>query len=289
MRRGQHFADEHPHRGAGWAEAGQHQHEDRHDPHAHLYEQVDREGLIGAMRLQEPAVEGQQDEEGGSGQDRRDADAALLVEDHGDTVPTGEHQDGPRQDEHAALPVHAAGPAPDQVAAAVLVPHRHPTHDGDDNRGPRHGEDQVQPRELIEDAVAVRRQHPGQGDGENDAGPVGQHPGRGQRARLQEAGPQRLDARPGLGIEDELGPQIRPYRVGRQRHGRRHALDDDFGRRRVGGLRPAHTRALAAVVSSSMPIRSICGRICRCTSSPPAMLTWMPSDDRTATPPTVSV
>ena len=43
---------------------------------------------------------------------------------------------------------------------------------------------------------------------------------------------------------------------------------------------------VALAASSSMPMRSIAGRIWRCSSSPPSTLTWMPSAERTSTPDT---
>ena len=88
----------------------------------------------------------------------------------------------------------------------------------------------------------MRREHAGQRDGEDDAGPVGQHAGRRQRPGLQQPGPQRLDAGSRLGVEDELGTEIRPHRVGGERHRGRHALDDELGRRRVRAP-PARSRA----------------------------------------------
>ncbi len=146
----------------------------------------------------------------------------------------------PRQDDHGPLPVHPPGPAAHQVAAPVLVPHGHPPHHRDDHRGPRHGEDEVEGRQLVEDPVAVRRQQAGQRDGEDDAGPVGQHARGRQGSRLQQPGPHRLDTGPGLLVEQELRPEVGAHRVGRQRHRRRHGLDDDLGRRRVRRLEVAH-------------------------------------------------
>ena len=179
-------------------------------------------------------------------------------------------------DEHGALPVHASRPAPHQVATAVLVPHGHPPHDGHHDRRPRHGEDEVQPGQLVQHPVAVGRHEAGQGDGEDDAGAVGQHTGGGQGPRLQEAGPHRLDAGPRLAVAEELRTEVGTDGVGCQRHRRRHGLDDDLGRRRLRRVGVRHTWALAAA-SSARPIRSIRGRICRCNSCPPAGLMWMPS------------
>ena len=105
----------------------------------------------------------------------------------------------------------------------------------------------------------MRRQQAGQGDGEDDAGAVGQHAGHGQRSRLQQAGPHRLDAGPRLRVEEELRTEVGTDRIGRQRHGGRHGLDDDLGRRRLRRLGVRHAWALAAV-SSSMPIRAIVGQ-----------------------------
>ena len=77
---GHDLADEHADRRAGRPEAGQHQHEHGDHPYAHLDQEVHREGLVRAVGLEEAAVEREEDEEGGRGEDGRDADAALLVE-----------------------------------------------------------------------------------------------------------------------------------------------------------------------------------------------------------------
>ena len=68
----------------------------------HLHQEVAGQRPVGPVRLQQAAVEREQDEEGGGGQDRGDADAALLVQQHGHAVPAGEHDHGPDQDEQVA-------------------------------------------------------------------------------------------------------------------------------------------------------------------------------------------
>ena len=88
----------------------------------------------------------------------------------------------------------------------------------------------------------MRGEQPGQRHREDDAGPVGQHAGDGQRAGLEQAGPHRLDAGPGPVVEEELGAEGRADRVGSQGHGGRHALDEDLGRRRLG-LAGRHPRS----------------------------------------------
>ena len=276
MHRRDDLPHQHAHCGTRGAEAGQHEHEHGGHPNAGFQHEVDGERPVTAMGLQETAVEREEDEERGGGQDGRNADPALLVEQHRHAVAADEHHDRPQQDEHRPLAVHAPRPAPDQMATAVLVPHGHPSHHGDHDGGPRHGEDQVQPRQLVEDAVPVRRQEAGQGHREHDTGAVGQDAGHGQRSRLQEAGAHGVDTGTRLRVEEQLCAEVGTDGIGRQRHGGRHGLDDDLGRRRLRRLRVRHTWALAAV-SFSMPIRAISGRICGCSSCPPAGLMWMPS------------
>ena len=186
-----------------------------------------------------------------------------------------------------ALPVHPAGPAPHEVAGAVLVPDGHPPHHRHHDGRSGHGQDQVEARQLVEDAVAVGREQTGQRDGEDDAGAVGQDAGRGQGPGLQEAGPHGLDARARLGVDEQVGAERGPDGVGGEGHGGRHRLDHDLGRGGVRDLGVAHVWAFAA--SSSMPMRSTAGRIWRCRSSPPSTLTWMPSEERTSTPDTEAV
>ena len=140
------LADEDADRGAGRAVAGRHEHDHGDHPEAHLHQQVGRQRPVGPVRLQEAPVEREQDEEAGGGQDGRDADAALLVEQHRHAVPAGEDDDRPHQHDQGALPVHPAGPAPHQVARAVLVPERDASHHRDHHRGPGHGQNEVQAR-----------------------------------------------------------------------------------------------------------------------------------------------
>ena len=140
----------------------------------------------------------------------------------GDTVPADEDDHRPEQDEHRALAVHPPRPAPHQVAAPVLVPHGYPPHDGHDHGRPGHGKDQVEARQLVEDAVAVRREESGQRHRQDDAGPVGQHTRDRQGPGLQKAGPEGLDAGPGLRVEQQLGSEVGADGVGGQRHGGRH-------------------------------------------------------------------
>ena len=113
----QHLADQDADGRAGRAEAGQDQHEHGDEPHAHLDQQVDGQRPVGPVRLEQAAVEGEEDEEGRRGQDGGDPDAAGLVEEHGHAVAAQEDDDHPDQDEHGALPVHPAGPAAHEVAA----------------------------------------------------------------------------------------------------------------------------------------------------------------------------
>ena len=282
VRRRRHLADEDAHGRTGGPVARRHQDDDGHDADAHLHQQVDRQRPVGPVRLQQAPVERQQDEEGRGGENRGDADAALLVEEHGHAVAAREHDHGPDEDDQRALAVDPPRPAAHEMAGAVLVPDGDPAHDGHHDGRARHGQDQVEAGELVEDAVAVRREEPGQRDGEDDAGAIGQHAGGGQRSRLQQPGPHRLDARSRVRVEEELGAQVRADCVGGQCHGRRHGLDHDLGRGGVRDLGVVHARAFAA--SSSMPIRSTAGRIWRCSNSPPSTLTWMPSAERTSTP-----
>ena len=266
VRRRHDLADQHADRRTRGPEPGEHQHEHRDQAHADLDHEVGRQRPVGPVRLQEAAVEREEHEEGGRGEDGRDADAALLVQQHGHAVPADEHEDRPRQDEHRALPVHPPGPAAHQVAAPVLVPHGHPPHHGDDHGRPGHGEDQVEARQLVEDAVAVRREEARQRDGEDDAGPVGEDAGRRQRPRLEQPRPHRLDARD--------APRRRggaPRRGWGRPHWARATSPPGRTRRRP---RPAATppasgsvtRWAFAAVSFSMPMWSISGRISRCSS-----------------------
>ena len=211
----------------------------------------------------------------------------LLVEQHRHAVPAGEHHGRPDQHHQGALAVHPPGPPPHQVAGPVLVPEGDAPDDRDHHGGARHRQNEVQARELVEDAVAVGREQAGQRHREDDRGPVGDDARGGQGAGLQEAGPHRFDAGVGLGVEEQLGAEIGPDRVGSQGHGGRHRLDDDLGRGGARDLGIVHVRALAA--PSSRPIRSTAGRIWRRSSSPPSRLTWTPSVDRTSTPDTDSV
>ena len=140
-RRGHDLADEDADRGPRRAEAGPDEDHDRDQADADLDEKVRRQRPVGPVGLQQPAVEGEEDEEAGGSQDRRDADAALLVEQHGHTVPAREHDDRPHEDDHGPLSVHPPPPAPDQVPIAVLVPDGDPTHHGHHHGGPGHRED----------------------------------------------------------------------------------------------------------------------------------------------------
>ena len=281
------LAEQHADRRARGAVPGGHQGEDRDHPDAHLHQQVRRQGPVGPVGLQEAPVEREQDEEGGRGQDGRNADAALLAEQHGHCVPAAEDDHRPHEDDQGALPVDAAGPAADEVARAVLVPERHPPHHRHHDGGAGHRQNEVEAGQLVEDPVAVRREEAGQGDGEDDAGAIGQDAGRGQRPGLQEPGPHRLDARARLGVDEEIGAERGPDGGGSEGHGGRDGLDQHLGRGGVRGLGVAHVWAFAA--SSSMPMRSTAGRIWRCRSSPPSTLTWMPSEERTSMPDTEAV
>ena len=251
MRGGHDLADQHADRGTGGPEPGQHEHQHGGQADADLDQEVGRQRPVGAVGLQQAAVEGEQHEECRRGEDRRDADAALLVEQHRHAMPAHEHEHGPGQDEHGALAVHTARPAAHQLRIPALAPDGHPAHDGDHHRRARHGEDQVQPRELIEDSVAVRREQAGQHDGEHHAGPVGQHAGGRERARLQQPGPHRLDARARVGVEEEFRAEVRSDRVGCERHGGGHGLHDDLGRRRL--LRLRRLRCLRPVTRGPGP------------------------------------
>ena len=245
VRRGHDLPDEDADRGSRGAEAGQHEDDHGDEADADLHEQIHRQRPIGPVRLQQSAVEREEDEEGGGRQDRRDADAALLVQQHGHVVPAGEHDHGPQQDDQGPLPVHPPSPSSDQVAAAVLVPDGHATHHGHHHRGPRHRENEIQPRQLVEDPVAVGGEQAGQRDGEDDAGPVGHDARRGERARLQEAGPHRLDSGPRLVVEEQIRPEGGTDRVGRERHRRRHGFDDDLGGGRLRRVGTRHARSVA--------------------------------------------
>ena len=81
---------------------------DRDHPHADLDHEVGRQRPVGAVGLEQAAVERQEDEERGGGQDRRDADAALLVQQHGHAVPADEHDRRPRP-ARASCPAGAPG------------------------------------------------------------------------------------------------------------------------------------------------------------------------------------
>ena len=81
------LADEDADGRAGGPEAGGDERQDGDDADAHLDQEVDRQRLVGPVGLQEAPVEREQHEEGRRGEDRRDADAALLVQQHGHAVP----------------------------------------------------------------------------------------------------------------------------------------------------------------------------------------------------------
>ena len=100
----------------------------------------------------------------------------------------------------------------------------------------------------------MRREQAGQGDGENDAGTVGQHAGGGQGPRLQQTGPHRFDARPGLGVEEEFRAEVGTDPVRGERHGGRNGFDDDLGRGGARNLGIVHARAFAASSFHADPI-----------------------------------
>ena len=113
MRRRDDLADEHADGCARRPEAGRDEHEDRHHAEAGLDQEVRRQRAVGPVGLQQPAVEGEEDEEGGGGQDGRDADAALLVEQFGHAVPGREDDDRPQEDRPRCT---AGAPAPPSAA-----------------------------------------------------------------------------------------------------------------------------------------------------------------------------
>ena len=85
MRGRHHLADEHPDRRTGGTESGGDEGHHGDDPETDLDQEVDRKWPVGPVRLQEAPVEREQDEEGGRREDRRNANAALLVQQNGDT------------------------------------------------------------------------------------------------------------------------------------------------------------------------------------------------------------
>ena len=234
VERGDHLADQDAHGCAGWPEAGEHQYQDGHQAYPDLHDQVDRERRVATARLEQPAVEREQHEERRRGEDGRDADAALLVQQQRHPVAAGEDHRRPQDNQQGALAVHSPGPAANQVSAAVLVPDRHPAHHRDHHRGARHGDDEEQAGQLVQHAVAVRVEQPCQRDRQHDAGAVGDHARDGQRPRLQQPGADGLDARFRSRVEEELRAEIRTDRIRSQRHRRGHPFHQEFCRSRLG-------------------------------------------------------
>ena len=198
-----------------------HEHQDGHRPHPGLDQKVRGQRTVGPPGLQEAPVEREQDEEGRRGQDGGDADPAALPEQDGDPVPAGEDENRPADDDQRALAVHPAGPAADEVARPVLVPHGHPPDHGHHHGRAGHGEDQEQAGELVEHPVGVRVEQPGQGNGDDHVGPVRHQPRRGQGTGLEEPRPHGLDPGLALRIERELAPERQATGAGRQGDGGR--------------------------------------------------------------------
>ena len=90
--------------------------------------------------------------------------------------------------------------------------------------------------------------------------------------------PARIDSTPGrlAGVEEELRTEVRPDRVRRQRHGRRHRFDDDLGG--LGLLRVRHAGAPGVVRATESsgcrrppggrPVRATRGMAIRTTLAP---------------------
>ena len=229
----------------GGAVAGLHQDEHGDQPHAHLDEQVAGQRPVGPVGLEQAAVEARaarrRPPQPGW---RRCPIAAGLVEQHGHGVAAEEDHDRPGQDEHGALAVHPAGPAAHQVPRAVLVHHRHPAHHGHHDGGPGHGEDQVEPGELVEHPVAVRGEQRASATVSTTLAPLATTPAMANGPAWSR--PARIDSTPGrrLGRRGaDLAPSVGTDRVGRERHRRRHGFDDDLGRRRLSGVGTRHAAA----------------------------------------------
>ena len=212
-----------------------HEDQDEDGACAAFHQEVARQGAVGPSGLEQPPIQREQHEESGRREDGGDADPAALSQQFGDPVAGGEDQSGPGHDGQRALTVDPPGPAPDEMLRTAVGPHRDPPDHGHHDGRARHREDQEEPGQLVERPVGVRREDPGHGHGDDDVGPVGDNPGGGQRARLEQTRSQGFDARAGFGIERELPAEGESAAARRQGNGGRNPLDQYLDRARASG------------------------------------------------------
>ena len=189
--------------GAGDVEADADQHERQQQPPERLEQHAQPDFAVGARRLQQPALQAQQQPHHGGGRHRGGRPLLVDVDQVGEPGTREDRHDGDarERDEDVAAPARErAG----ELAAATEPAERGLARRDDLERRAGDEQDHGQVEQRGQRAVAVGAQQPREDDGEDDRDEVRPHRRGGEADRLAGLGIARGNLRPGGAGNDRL-------------------------------------------------------------------------------------